>query len=268
MELIGYLCALLVGISLGSLGMGGSILTIPIMIYIMKVTPVDATGYSLFVVGVTSAIGCAKYIKHKMVDVKKAILFAIPSIVAVFIFRLYIMPLIPGVIYTSSSFVLTKDLMIILLFSLLMIIIAYNMIRNSRYSDVIVAQDKWTDYLWLFFLGLFSGVLTGLIGVGGGFIILPALVLLAKVPVRMGIGTSLLIIAVNSFIGFTGEMLLRHEEIDFTFLIIFAFFSACGVFIGFRWAARAATKNLKKIFGWLVLLIGICIFISELFFPS
>jgi uncharacterized membrane protein YfcA len=265
MGLIGYLSALLIGISLGALGMGGSILTVPIMIYIMHIKPFDATGYSLFVVGITSAIGCANYIRDKMVDIRRAVVFAIPSIASVFLFRIYIMPRIPVVIFQISGFTMTRDLLIILVFAVLMMLIAYNMIHNSKKLEPHVEQQK-ADYILLFFIGLISGMLTGFIGVGGGFIILPALVLLARIPVRMAIGTSLLIIAVNSLIGFAGEMIVRKEKIDFTFLLVFASFAACGVLLGYRLASHAAASNLKKIFGWLVLIAGVVIFISELFF--
>ena len=266
MAIAGYLCAMLVGISLGAMGMGGSILTIPIMVYMIHVSPMDATAYSLFVVGLTSAVGSANYIREKMVDLKTASVFSLPSIAAVFITRAFLMPLVPDPVIRISSFSLSKDLFILLLLALLMIIIAYNMIRNNKIEEPEEKKSGWNDYLWLVFIGLISGVLTGILGVGGGFIIIPSLVLLAKTPIKMSVGTSLLIIAVNSFIGFTGELIVRHEAIDYKFLFLFALLSVVGVFIGFRWTSKMVSTQQKKMFGWFVLIIGASIFIKEIFF--
>jgi len=138
-EIIGYGCALLVGISLGILGSGGSMLTVPIMVYLLSINPMEATGYSLFVVGITSAVGCAKYLRKKLVDVKMAIIFAAPSILSVFLTRKFLVPLIPNPVFTSPHFVLSKELFIIILFALLMIVVAYRMIRHADYA---VKEEK------------------------------------------------------------------------------------------------------------------------------
>src|SRR5205814_418453 len=144
----------------------------------------------------------------------------------------------------------------------LMIIVAWHMIRQTSVTEPLKKEFHWSRSVWLVFLGLVSGLLTGLAGIGGGFIIIPALVLLARTPIKMSVGTSLLIIFINSFIGFLGEMVARQDAIDFRFLILFALFSVAGIFVGFRWASRVVAARLKKIFGWLVLLIGVCIFIK------
>lgn len=266
MELIGYICAILVGVSLGILGSGGSILTVPIMVYLLNVNPVDATGYSLFVVGVTSAIGCATYVRKKLVDLKTAVLFAVPSIVCVFLTRIFLIPAIPNPVIASPSWVLSKELLIMILFALLMIVVAYNMIRDGKYKEPPETEFQNTNYLWLAFIGFGSGIFTGVLGVGGGFIIIPALVLLAKVPVRMSVGTSLLIIAFNSLSGFMGEVIERHEMIDYKFLLTFAVLSVAGIFIGFRAALRRTPAQIKNMFGWFVLVMGVWIFIKEVFF--
>src|SRR5687767_3311677 len=195
MEFIGYICAALVGISLGILGSGGSILTLPIMVYMMNVNPVEATGLSLFIVGITSAIGGISYIHKKLVDVRTAVIFAIPSIVVVFLMRMFVIPLLPQTVYTGHSFLLSKDLLILILFSLLMIVVGYNMLRSAKQNDPELSVCRRCNYRWLITIGLVTGVFTGLLGVGGGFIIIPALVLFAKLPVRMSVGTSLLIIS-------------------------------------------------------------------------
>jgi len=268
MQIIGYVCALLVGISLGALGMGGSILTLPIMVYLFGVSPMDATGYSLFVVGLTSAAGVAKYIEKKLVDLKTAVVFALPSVAAVFFTRAFLVHSIPDPIYSTATFHLSRDLCILLFFASLMIVIAWNMLRDKSMEEPTEKGFHWSGYAWLVFLGLVSGLLTGLAGVGGGFIIIPALVLLARTPIKMSVGTSLLIISINSFIGFLGEMLARESAVDYKFLCLFALFSIAGIFIGFRWASRVVSSRLKKLFGWLVLVIGVCIFIKEIFFTG
>ena len=265
MEIIGYVCAMFVGISLGILGSGGSILTVPIMVYLLHVNVVDATGYSLFVVGITSAIGSAAYIRKKLVDIKTAAIFAVPSIVSVFLARQFLMPAIPNPVIATSSFILSKELLIMSLFALLMMVVAYNMIRKADYKEPDEKEFQNLNYPGLISIGFISGILTGVLGVGGGFIIIPALVLFAKIPIRMSVGTSLLIIAFNSLSGFAGEVIEKHDIMDYKFLFMFALLSVAGIFIGFRLTLRLYPAQLKKMFGWFVLVMGICIFIKEVF---
>jgi uncharacterized protein len=266
MEVIGYICATLVGISLGILGSGGSILTVPIMVYLMNVNPVDATGLSLFVVGITSATGGITYVRRKLVDLKTAAIFAVPSIVCVFLTRKFLMPAIPNPVFCSSSFTLSKEFLILILFALLMMVVAYNMIRKADYKEPDITEIQQYNYPWLIIIGLVSGILTGLLGVGGGFIIIPALVLYAKIPVRMSVGTSLLIIAFNSLGGFAEEVMGKHAAIDYKFLFLFSLLSVAGIFIGFLISLKLNPAQLKKIFGWFILVMGICVFIKEVFF--
>ncbi len=266
MEIIGYICATLIGISLGILGSGGSILTVPIMVYLMNINPVDATGLSLFVVGITSATGGITYWQKKLVDMKTALIFATPSIISVFLTRKYLMPLIPDPVFSTPSFILTKELFILVLFSILMVVVGYNMIRKAKFKEPEIEKFHDFNYPGLIGIGLVSGILTGILGVGGGFIIIPALVLFAKIPVRMSVGTSLLIIAVNSFGGFAQEVISRHAQIDYRFLFLFAIFSVAGIFIGLRISLKLQPAMLKKIFGWFIIFMGLGIFIKEIFF--
>jgi len=265
MAILGYICAILVGVSLGVLGSGGSILTVPIMVYLLNVNPVDATGYSLFVVGATSAIGCATYIRRKLVDLKTAAIFSVPSIICVFLTRKFLIPAVPNPVINSPSLVVSKELLTMILFALLMIVVAINMIRKAGHPEKIESEFDSINYLWLVGIGAVSGVLTGVLGVGGGFIIIPALVLFAKIPVRMSVGTSLLIIAFNSLSGFIGEVIERHEMIDYNFLLTFAVLSVAGIFIGFRASMKRTPAQIKKLFGWFVLVMGVAIFIKEVF---
>jgi uncharacterized protein len=266
MVIIGYICAMLIGIALGALGSGGSIMTVPIMVYLMAVNPIAATGYSLFVVGMTSAIGGIKYIRRKLVDVKTATIFALPSLLSVFLTRNFIMPALPNPIISMTSFTLSKEMFIMVLFAVLMIAVSVSMIRQSNYPEPEERDFYHYNYPMLIYIGFLTGFITGIVGVGGGFIIIPALVFFAKIPVRMCVGTSLLIIAANSFIGFIGETLAKHESIDYKFLIIFSVFSVTGIFIGFSLASKVTSNQLKKMFGWFVLVMGIAVFVKEIFF--
>ncbi len=265
MVILGYISAILIGISLGLLGSGGSILTVPIMVYLMRISPVDATGLSLFVVGITSATGAVTYLRKKLVDLKTAAIFATPSIISVFLTRKYLMPLIPDPVFQSPSFILSKELFILILFSVLMVIVGYNMIRKAGYKEPESKEFHHYNYPGLIGIGLVSGLLTGILGVGGGFIIIPALVLFAKIPVRMSVGTSLLIIAVNSLGGFAQEAMSGHSDIDYKFLALFGALSVAGIFIGLRISLKLQPALLKKTFGWFIIVMGISIFIKEIF---
>ncbi len=266
MEAIGYFCAILIGISLGILGSGGSILTVPIMVYLMNINPVDATGLSLFIVGVTSLTGGVTYLQKKLVDLKTAAIFATPSIISVFMTRRYLMPLIPDPVTTFSSFTLSKAIFILVIFSLLMLIVGYNMIRKASIKEPENEDLHHFNYPGLIGIGLVSGVLTGILGVGGGFIIIPALVIFAKIPVRMSVGTSLLIIAFNSLGGFIQEVLSKSSDIDYSFLALFGILSITGIFIGLRISLKLQPSSIKKTFGWFIIVMGVAIFIKEIFF--
>jgi uncharacterized protein len=255
---------MLVGISLGVLGSGGSILTVPIMVYFFGVNAVDATGYSLFVVGIAAAIGAIKYINRKLVTLKTAVIFAVPSVISVFLTRKFLMPAIPNPVFTTGSHILSKELFIILLFAVLMIAVAVNMIKKANAHNEETDISSHQNLTALVLIGFISGMLTGIVGVGGGFIIIPALVLLAKTPVKTSVGTSLIIIAANSFIGFGAEVLERHAAIEWKFLLAFAAFSITGIYIGFAIANKISATQIKKIFGWFVLLVGVGILCGEL----
>jgi uncharacterized membrane protein YfcA len=265
MEVIGYACAMLVGIFLGMLGSGGSILTVPIMVYLLHIDPVDATGYSLFVVGLTSAIGCATYLQRKLVDITIAVIFGAPSILSVFLTRKFLMPAIPDPVISLSFLMVSKSLFILTLYGLLMVVVAFRMIFFSDFQSSIPKKDQEVNYLFLVGIGFLAGILSGILGVGGGFIFIPALVILAKIPIRKSVGTSLFIIAFNSLSGFAGEVMVKHEVMDYRFLAFFTLLSIAGIFIGLRLTFKFNQQQLKEIFGWSVLLLGAGILIKEIF---
>ena len=262
MEIVGYLLSVLIGVSLGLIGGGGSILTVPVLVYVFGVDAVLATGYSLFIVGATSAVGSVQYFKSGLINIKTAIVFGIPSIVAVYLTRLLIVPLIPNSMLTIGSFEVTKSIFLMILFALLMIAASYSMIKKGKSEQ----QDQGPqvfNYPLIFLEGSVVGVLTGLVGAGGGFLIIPALVVLSKLPMKEAVGTSLLIIAAKSLFGFTGE--LGHTQLDWTLLLTVTAAAIVGIFFGSNLSKKIDGAKLKPAFGWFVLVMGIYIIIKETF---
>ena len=259
--ILGYLGALVVGLTLGLLGGGGSILTVPILVYVLGINPVLATAYSLFVVGTTSLVGALRNMIKGMVNVKVAVVFAIPAFVAVYLTRRYLVPAIPDEIFTAGDFTLTKDLAVMLFFAVIMLAASISMIRGRKEKKVDEHAPLKVPLIIL--EGVIVGVLTGLVGAGGGFLIIPALVLFANLPMKRAVATSLVIIAVKSLIGFVGDV--QNLVIDWPFLLTFTGFSIVGIFIGIYLNRFIDGKHLKKAFGWFVLVMGIYIIVKELF---
>jgi uncharacterized membrane protein YfcA len=260
--LLSIVLAIFVGISLGLIGSGGSILTVPILVYIMAVEPVLATAYSLFIVGSTALVGGIKSALLKKVDFKTVLIFGIPSIAAVYFTRAIIVPHLPEVFFTIGTFEFTKSIALMLLFAIVMIMASISMIKPSKVVEDENSPMKYNLPLILL-EGLLVGVLTGLVGAGGGFLIIPALVLLAKMPMKLAVGTSLFIIAAKSLIGFLGD-LKGNQTIDWSLLLLFTFASIIGIFIGIYLSKKIHGAKLKTGFGWFVLLMGIYIILKEL----
>ena len=265
MEIFGYVLAIIVGISLGLIGSGGSILTVPILVYIMGVNPVLATAYSLFIVGSTALVGGVQSAMQKRVDFKTVLIFGIPSIAAVYATRMWLVPFIPNELFTIGSLVITKSIALMLLFAVVMILASVSMISPGKNKRQDESASRVYNYPMILLEGAVVGLLTGLVGAGGGFLIIPALVLLARMPMKLAVGTSLFIIAAKSLIGFIGD-LQGSEIIDWKLLGIFTAFSVVGIFIGILLSKKIPGQKLKKGFGWFVLIMGIYIIIKELFF--
>ena len=262
MEIVGYIASVLIGISLGLIGGGGSILTVPVLVYLFGVDPVLATAYSLFVVGVTSLVGAIPKYKEHLVDIRTGIVFGLPSIVAVFLTRLYVVPSIPDHLFTLGSIVVTKQLFILILFAMLMVFASISMIRGRKKIEENENSKIKFSFLLILAEGLLVGLLTGLVGAGGGFLIIPALVILTKLPMKTAVGTSLFIIALKSLIGFTGD--LNNYTMDWSLLLIVTALSALGIFVGNILSRRIPGQKLKKGFGWFILVMGIWILFKEL----
>lgn len=263
-QILGYFGAFLVGLVLGLLGSGGSILSVPILVYLFGINPVTATAYSLFVVGTTSLIGSIKNIKNKLINYSSILLFSFSAVFTVYITRKYLIKLIPKTIINSEYIILTKDKLILILFALLMLSAGFLMIKKTPKTIVGLKKTKTIapNKLLIFTEGSLVGFLTGLIGAGGGFIIIPILVILSDLRMKNAIATSLVIISLKSLIGFIGDV--QNLEINWSFLILFTFFSVIGVFIGQLFSENIAEKKLKVVFGLVVILIGLSILFVEI----
>ncbi len=258
---VGYFLAVIVGITLGLMGSGGAILTIPILVYVMAITPVTATAYSLFIVGTTSMIGSVKNILDKNIDYQKVLIFGVPSIVSVFLTRLFLVPAIPENMTTFGNFIVTKSLALIVLFAILMIAAAFTMLQPQKENTELIAVRF--NYSTLGLLGLSIGIIAGLVGAGGGFLMVPSLIILTKTPVKSAIATSLFIVAIQSLIGFAGD-LQSGQIMDWKLLVKFVTAAVIGIFIGLSLAKKIDSTQLKRSFGWFILAMGIYIILKEL----
>jgi uncharacterized membrane protein YfcA len=265
-EVIAYGLALFVGIILGLVGAGGSILTLPILVKVAGIEPKFATTYSLFIVGITAMIGALNYYRQGLLHLKTAAVFTVPSLFTVFVMRRFIMPEVPDELIELDSIILTKNFLIFLIFGIVMLVASLSMIRgaskNVENQDI---KNMTFNYKAIFYQGFMVGILTGLVGAGGGFLIVPSLVRFAKLPIRLTIGTSLLIITVNSLSGFAIDVANVDFTIDWTFLLIFSGIAAGGIFLGMYISQFIKAPLLKKMFGYFVLVMAIYILWRELF---
>ncbi len=263
-EILGYIGALLVGLVLGLIGGGGSILTVPIMVYLIGLNPIVATAYSLFVVGVTSVFGAFQNYKKGNVDIKTAIIFAIPAFIVVYLTRRFVVPRIPDVVFNVGDFEVTNNIFIMVFFAIVMLLASFSMIRDKKtiVSNTEEHKIKY-NYPLIALEGTVIGVFAGIVGAGGGFLIIPTLVLLAKLPMKKAVGTSLFVIAVNSLFGFLGD--LSNIEIEWTFLLTFTAISILGILLGMYLSKFISGRKLKKGFGYFTLIMAFYIVYKELF---
>ena len=276
MDILAYVLAVIIGISLGLIGGGGSILTVPVLVYLLHIDPLMATTYSLFIVGITSLIGGARAYTKKLIDFRAVALFGIPSILSIFVARHFVLPAIPDYLFDLGNITITKNVMLMVLFALLMFAAAISMIRNElglpnaensrqpKYSNYLHAVNRHEPGLVLVLPGLFIGLLTGLLGAGGGFLIIPTLVLIIRMPMKIAVGTSLLIVAINSLFGFVFSIGISPQSFNWSLMLIFSLLAVTGIVIGSKLSDRISGETLKKAFGWFILIMGIYILIREL----
>ncbi len=268
LTIFGLLASTVIGISLGLIGGGGSILTVPVLVYLFNVDPVLATAYSLFIVGLSSLVGAFPKYKAGMIDLKTALVFGVPSIIAVFLTRKVLVPAIPATLFEVAGVSVTKALAMMILFAVLMVAASVSMIRDKKKEEQATEEPRVFNYPMILLEGAVVGVLTGLVGAGGGFLIIPALVMLSKLPMKQAVGTSLLIIAAKSLIGFTGDVMENADQMDWTLLSVVTALAVVGIFVGNQLSKKIDGAALKKGFGWFVLVMGIYIIIKELAFPG
>lgn len=264
-EILGYAAAVLMGAVLGLIGGGGSILTVPILVYLFGVPPVLATAYSLFIVGLTSIFGILPYLRTGQVQVKTGILFSIPAMTGVFVARKFVVPIVPEKLLALGSFVLTKDMALMGLFAVMMVAASFSMIRSRPAVNHAEAAEKpapsaLNKALMVAIEGLVVGLLTGLVGAGGGFLVIPVLVIFAGLEMKAAVATSLLVISLKSLVGFLGD--LGSQPMDWFFLGGFSVFTIVGALLG-GWASKyVPSDKLKPAFGWFVLLMGVFILLN------
>jgi len=258
-ELIGYAASILIGVVLGLLGGGGSILSIPILVYLFGVDPVMASAYSLFIVGMTSLTGAVRKYRRQLVNLKTGVLFGIPSIVGTFLTRLFVVPAIPNIVFHAGDVEVTRRMLILGVFAILMVLASIPMIRDSK---EVTSENKRFRIALVIIEGMIIGFLTGLVGAGGGFLIIPALVFLTGLRFKTAVGTSLFIIAINSLTGFAGDLL--NHDMNWTLLLTITSLAVFGIIVGSRLSGRIPGTYLRKAFGWFTLVTGSYIILREL----
>ena len=259
MDIVGYIASVCIGLILGLLGGGGSILSIPILVYLFRIDVMLASAYSWFIVGITSLTGAISKHKEHLVDTRAGILFGIPSVITIFSTRKWLVHVIPDTIFQLDTFIFSKRLLLLGLFAVLMILASISMIRGRQETGT--ETDRSRPVL-LMIQGSLIGFLTGLVGAGGGFLIIPALVLLTGLSFKTAVGTSLFIIAINSLSGFLGDVL--NYPMDWPFLLTITGMAVLGILIGNAISHRLSPAHLRKAFGWFVLVMGCYILFQEI----
>ncbi|MEJ7646000.1 MAG: sulfite exporter TauE/SafE family protein [Chryseolinea sp.] len=259
LETFGYIASICIGLILGLLGGGGSILSIPILVYLFQIDILLASAYSLFIVGTTSFVGAVSKYRDHLLNIRTGLLFGIPSIITTFVTRRWIVQAIPHTIFETHSIIITKHELLLGLFAILMILASMSMIKGRQ---EVVQEEEGIRTGWLVVQGMLIGFLTGLVGAGGGFLIIPALIILTGLNFRTAVGTSLFIISINSFSGFLGD--LMNYNMNWRFLVTITSLAITGILIGTRLSHRISTQHLRKFFGWFVLTMGCLILMHEL----
>lgn len=268
MHLLGYSMALITGLSLGLMGSGGSILTVPVLVYLFRMNPVMATSYSLFVVGATSLVGLSMRLRGGHIDARATLAFAAPSLAAVFLVRKYVVHGLPPILDLPWGQV-SRDYLIMVFFSVVMLAAAISMLLKSRSRGDGNAPSPESaatriNIPMIGFEGALVGFVTGLVGAGGGFLIVPVMILLGHLSFETAIGTSLAIITAQSLVGFLTDVSLL-ENIRWGFLALFSVLSVAGVLTGSVMGKYMRPEGMKRVFGWFTLVIALLSLGREIF---
>jgi uncharacterized protein len=252
MIFLAVIFSLVIGISLGLLGGGGSILTVPMLVYVLGLEPKSAIATSLLVVGITSAVGAAMHARAGRVRLRTGFVFGLAGMAGA-----YLGGSIAGYIPARA---------LLLAFAAMMLITGAAMLRSkkegARDEEQRERDAKEMPFFKMLLAGAGVGAVTGLVGAGGGFVVVPALVLLGGLPMRVAVGTGLLVIAMNSFAGFVGQV--GHAQIDWRLAAIVTAAAVAGTFAGERLAPRISQARLRRIFAWLVIGMAMFLVMKEL----
>ena len=259
MLVVGYIAFIIMGIILGVMGAGGSALSVPIITYFFEVPASLAITYGLFVVGITSLFGSIKYLKLRLINFKKSFYFILFSLLSIYLVRVYLLNKIPSELFFYGKS-LTKDSILICIFAFIIMLSAFSMIKNTQFNN----YPKKYENVALSVMGSVVGIITGLVGAGGGFLIVPTLTIFSRLKFKEAIGTSLILITCNSLFGFGTDIFLNKISIEYDFLIIISLVSIIGALIGSKINSFIEVSIIKKALIILLLLISSYIFIIEI----
>lgn len=246
---LGWIGAIFIGLSLGLMGSGGSILTVPVLVYLFGQDEKVAIAGSLAIVGTIALAGGLGYLKAKLIDWKTVLLFGIPGMIGTYL-GAWVASFIPGIVQ-------------LVLFSLVMIAAAFMMIKKHNINNE--SQQRYRVKIVID--GLIVGVITGIVGVGGGFLIVPALVLLGGLNMRNAVATSLIIIAMKSYSGFYKYIdVLKQQglQLDWETIGLVSVIGIFGTFLGNYLCNKIPQKQLKKYFAYFLLVMAAFILYKEL----
>jgi uncharacterized membrane protein YfcA len=265
LEALGYPASVAMGVALGLTGGGGSILTLPILVYLFGIGAFEATAYSLGLVGLVALWGAWGAYRAGDLHLRRALSFGIPGVVGVLIARRILLPMLPQTV-SAFGWSLAQNSFLLVVFSLTMLLASTSMIRASRQQRIGKLADANVDanrHVALPLTGLATGLLAGFVGAGGGFLIVPALVNLGKLEMRQAIGTSLFVIALQSLLGVLGDF-NALSQIDFSLFASVAALAIAGMTLGTRLRKNVPQAALKLGFGIFVLLMGTLILFQEM----
>ena len=256
---ISIVASSIIGIAIGLLGAGGSILVMPVLVYVLGISPLIATTYSLGIVGISSAIAAIRNAREQQTNWKVLFTFAIPAIISIMIMRAYIMPALPKVLELGMIHISIESLSMIIL-SLLMLISAQRMMSSKELQSHDIQE---ISLMALMFTGLMIGVLTGFTGIGGGFLIVPAMILIGHMNVKEAAFTSMILIAMNALPGFFVDI-LNGKNLEWGLFTLLTIASVFGGYAGIMLSKRIRQDLLRISFGIIIALLALFILIKEL----
>ena len=257
--LISLIASSIIGIAIGLLGAGGSILVMPVLVYILGLPPTIATTYSLGIVGISSAIAAMRTSRDQKVNAKVIFTFAFPAMFSIMIMRAFIMPALPKVLKIGMLQISIDSFSMIIL-SILMLISAQRMISQKKLQG---DESNDISLSLLVLTGFFIGVLTGFTGIGGGFLIVPAMILIGRMNVKEAAFTSMILIAMNALPGFFVDI-LNGKNLEWGLFTLLTIASVFGGYAGIMLSKRIRQDLLRISFGIIIALLALFILFIEL----